>query len=199
MIGHYHKEVVPSAAKSVESSSGPVDFESVYDQCFSFVWRMARRFGVAEESLDDVSQEVFFIVHKRLETFAGQSSLKTWVFGILYNVVLSHRRTLSRKSPAHRSVAPPVDPTTVADSAAGPYEHASTSEAARIARQLLDSMDEDKRTILVLVELEEMSVAEVAVVMGVNLNTAHARLRAARKQFTQVVTRYRAREQWRVR
>ena len=52
---------------------------------------------------------------------------------------------------------------------------------------------------LVLVELEEMSVAEVADAMGTNLNTTHARLRAARKQFTQAVTRYRAREQWRIR
>jgi RNA polymerase sigma-70 factor (ECF subfamily) len=85
------------------------------------------------------------------------------------------------------------------DAAAGPYEQLSNAEASVIAQQLLDQVDEDKRAVLVLVELEEMSVADVAEAMGTNLNTTHARLRAARKQFTQAVTRYRAREQWRIR
>ena len=102
------------------------------------------------------------------------------------------------KSPAHRSAAPLVDPETLVDAAAGPYEQLSNAEASVIAQKILDQLDEDKRTVLVLVELEEMSVAEVAEAMATNVNTTHARLRAARKQFTQAVTRYRAREQWRI-
>jgi RNA polymerase sigma-70 factor (ECF subfamily) len=176
-----------------------IDFESVYAEHFSFVWRMARRLGVADEALDDVCQEVFVVVHRRLHEFEGRSSLKTWVFGILHNVVLVHHRALGRKSPAHRSAAPLVDPETLVDAAAGPYEQLSNAQASAIAQRLLDQVDEDKRTILVLVELEEMSVAEVSEAIGLNLNTTHARLRAARKQFTQAVTRYRAREQWRIR
>jgi RNA polymerase sigma-70 factor (ECF subfamily) len=193
------RSVALSAMQSLDASPGSVDFDSVYDQHFSFVWRMARRLGVAEEALDDVCQEVFVVVHRRLAEFEGRSSLKTWVFGILHNVVLVHLRSLGRKSPAHRSHAPLVDPETLVDAAAGPYEQLSNAEASVIAQRILEQLDEEKRTVLVLVELEEMSVAEVAEAMGTNLNTTHARLRAARKQFTQAVTRYRAREQWRIR
>jgi RNA polymerase sigma-70 factor (ECF subfamily) len=193
------RSVALSAMRSTEPRAGAIDFDSVYDQHFPFVWRMARRLGVAEEALDDVSQEVFVVVHRRLSEFEGRSSLKTWVFGILHNVVLVHHRALGRKSPAHRSNSPLVDPETLVDAAAGPYEQLSNAEASVIAQTILDQIDEDKRTVLVLVELEEMSVAEVAEAMGTNLNTTHARLRAARKQFTQAVTRYRAREQWRIR
>jgi RNA polymerase sigma-70 factor (ECF subfamily) len=197
VTGNY-KDVASSAAESVEIAPPSFDFDSVYEEHFSFVWRMARRIGVAEESLDDVCQEVFFVVHKRLDQFAGRSSLKTWVFGILHNVVLVHRRSLGRKSPTHRSATPAIDPETLADANASPYDRLSTAEAGHIARRLLDGLDEDKRTILVLVEIEEMSVAEVAKAMNVNVNTAPARLRAARKQFTQAVNRYRAQEHWRM-
>jgi RNA polymerase sigma-70 factor, ECF subfamily len=193
------RSVALSAIRSTEPRPGAIDFDSIYDQYFSFAWRMARRLGVADEALDDVCQEVFVVVHRRLHEFEGRSSLKTWVFGILHNIVLVHHRALGRKSPAHRSNAPLVDPETLVDATAGPYEQLSNAEASVIAQQLLDQVDEDKRAVLVLVELEEMSVADVAEAMGTNLNTTHARLRAARKQFTQAVTRYRAREQWRIR
>lgn len=194
MTGH-GKHVAVSAL-----SSAPVrpDFDSVYDEQFPFVWRMARRLGVAEEALDDVCQDVFVIVHRRLSEFEGRSSVKTWVFGILHNVVLAHRRTLGRKSPAHRSVTPLVDPESLVDGADGPEERLSNAQASQIAQRILDTLDEDKRTVLVLVELEEMSVADVARAIGVNVNTTHARLRAARKEFTQAVNRYRVREQWRI-
>jgi RNA polymerase sigma-70 factor (ECF subfamily) len=197
VTGNY-EDVALSAAESVEIAPPSFDFDSVYEEHFSFVWRMARRLGVADESLDDVCQEVFFVVHKRLEQFAGRSSLKTWVFGILHNVVLVHRRSLGRRSPSHRSTTPPVDPETLADANASPYDHLSTAEAGHIARRLLETLDEEKRTILVLVEIEEMSVADVAKALCVNVNTAHARLRAARKQFTQAINRHRAHEHWRM-
>jgi RNA polymerase sigma-70 factor (ECF subfamily) len=193
------RSVALSAMRTTELRPGAIDFDGVYDQHFPFVWRMARRLGVAEEALDDVCQEVFVVVHRRLFEFEGRSSIKTWVFGILHNVVLVHLRALGRKSPAHRSTGPLVDPETLVDAAAGPYEQLSNAEASVIAQRILDQLDEDKRTVLMLVELEEMSVADVAEATGTNLNTTHARLRAARKQFTQAVTRYRAREQWRIR
>jgi RNA polymerase sigma-70 factor (ECF subfamily) len=185
--------------RSTEVRPAALDFDTIYDQHFSFVWRMARRMGVESDALDDVCQEVFLVVHRRLAEFEGRSSLKTWVFGILHNIVLVHLRTLGRKSPAHRSPAPLVDPETLVDAAAGPYEQLSNAEASVIAQGILAQLDEHKRTVLVLVELEEMSVAEVAEAMATNVNTTHARLRAAHKQFTQAVTRYRAREQWRMR
>lgn len=192
------KSVALSAMQVTEPRPGAPDFDTVYDQYFAFAWRMARRLGVADDALDDVCQEVFVVVHRRLAEFEGRSSLKTWVFGILHNVVLVHLRSLGRKSPAHRSAAPLVDPETLVDGSAGPHEQLSNAQAGMIAQRLLEELDEDKRTVLVLVELEEMSVAEVAEATGTNLNTTHARLRAARKQFTQAVTRYRAREQWRM-
>lgn len=189
-----------SAAVSIELDvpGAPLDFAAVYDELFDFVWRTARRLGVAPEALDDVCQEVFVVVHRRLPEFEGRSSLKTWAFGILHNVVLVHRRTLGRKSPAYRSGAASVDPETLADHRASPLDVLTAAESAELARRLLDEIDEAKRTVLVLVDLEEMAVTEVAEAMGTNLNTTYARLRAARQELAAALKRHRAKDRWRM-
>jgi len=175
----------------------PVPFTDVYDEHFAFVWRTARRMGVEPSALDDVCQEVFLVVHRRLGEFEGRSSLRTWLFGILMRVVQVHRRSLSRKSPAHRSTGDLVDPDTLSDHRQTPDEAASGIEAVRIAHALLDQMDDDKRVAFVLSELEEMPAAEVAEAVGANINTVYARLRAARQEFAAGAARHRARDRWR--
>lgn len=208
---HDHGEVTPSpdlrapvvpgsVAGSIAASTAPLasvveavpppDFLTVYDQLFPAVWRLARRLGVRESSLDDVCQDVFVIVHKRLPAFEGRSSLKTWVYGIVHNVVMTHRRTARRKDPERSA----IDPDHVVDAAPDPHDAARGAEAARIAHAMLAELTDEKRTILVLVELEGMSVPEAAEATETNLNTAYARLRAARTEFAAAVSRFQARE-----
>jgi RNA polymerase sigma-70 factor (ECF subfamily) len=60
-----------------------LDFDVVYEEQMEFVWRTVRRMGVRTADVDDVVQEVFVIVHRRLAEFEGRAKLKTWVFRIL--------------------------------------------------------------------------------------------------------------------
>ena len=174
-------------------SAAPPDFATVYEQQFAFVWRVARRLGVPDAALDDVCQDVFVVVHKRLGEFEGRSSIRTWVYGILHNVVLTWRRTSRRKDPERSE----LDPELIVDPANNPQELASGAEAARIAHAMLATLADDKRTIFVLVELEGLTVPEAAEATATNLNTAYARLRAARADFAAAVARFQARERGR--
>jgi RNA polymerase sigma-70 factor (ECF subfamily) len=72
-------------------------------------------------------------------------------------------------------------------------------EGVQLLHRLLDELDDDKRIVLVLAELESMTVPEIADTLGENLNTIYARLRAARREFEQAATRERARDTWRLR
>src|SRR5882672_1624496 len=72
-------------------------FEDVYKTCFAFVFRNAKRLGVGDDSIDDVVQEVFLVVHRRLHDYDGRVPINGWIFGILSHVVRGHRRTLRRK------------------------------------------------------------------------------------------------------
>src|SRR5262245_25709599 len=80
-----------------------VSFEALYDEHFDFVWRTVRRLGVPEALVDDAVQEVFLVVHRRLGSFEGRSSLKTWICAIVTRVASDSRRSVRRKSPHARS------------------------------------------------------------------------------------------------
>lgn len=173
------------------------NFESVYAELFAFVWRTARRLGVEGSALDDVCQDVFVAVHRGLGEYAGRSSMKAWVFGILQNSVRMHRRSIARKSPSARSGGAVVDAEQVGSVENSPYELVSSAQALRLAHEILDNLSDDKREVFVLVELEQWSVVDAAEALGVNVNTISARLRAARKEFAQAAHRIRIRDNWR--
>jgi RNA polymerase sigma-70 factor (ECF subfamily) len=173
----------------------PPAFGEVYEAYFDFVWRSARRLGMADSALEDAVQDVFIVVHRRLPEFEGRSSIKTWLFGIVLRTVRGYRRTGRRKPTS------PLVPENVADTA--PYAHpeaaAGAAEAVRLLYQLLDGLDDEKREVFVQAELEQMTAQEIAETMGTNVNTVYSRLRAARKAFNQAVIRLRARDSWRYR
>jgi RNA polymerase sigma-70 factor (ECF subfamily) len=172
-------------------------FAELYDSCFSFVWRTARRLGTPEASLDDVVQEIFMVAYRRQAEFEGRSSPKTWLYGIAFNVVRAHRRELAAKQPHLLLEERRVDPGLLVDATDGPDEHAAKHEAARFLEQFLDSLDDDRRDVFVLAELEQLSAPEIAASLGAPLNTVYSRLRLARIEFSKALARRRARDTWR--
>lgn len=175
-------------------------FERVYDEHFAFVWRTLRRQGVDASRLDDVVQDVFLAVAQRLSSYdPSRGHVRSWLYGITMNIVQNERRRYRRKDAPNlpletdddsgRNLAdrlPSVTP--------GPGQSVETAEAMRIAWELLESVPEERREVLVLADLEEMPVVEIAESLGLNVNTTHSRLRAARREFDEALARFRARE-----
>jgi RNA polymerase sigma-70 factor (ECF subfamily) len=168
-------------------------FDVVYDESFHFVWRSIRRLGVDEASLDDVAQEVFFVVHQKLPEFAGRSTIKTWLSSIVLYVVRHHRRTWRRKDSRHAPAPDRLEelPDT---RPRGPQDEAETADNVRLLDRLLKELDDEKREVFVLAHLEEMSAPEIAEILGENINTVYSRLRAAKEQFERALERQRARD-----
>lgn len=156
------------------------DFAEVYEEHFTFVWKSLRRLGVPPASIDDAAQDVFVVVHRKLETFEGRSSLKTWLFGIAHLIALGYHK---------RPAAPRCEagPDALASPDTGPLERAATNEALRFVEQFLDTLDDLKRPVFVLAEFEQMSVPEIATALDVNVNTVYSRLRTVRLAFQQAV------------
>ncbi len=165
--------------------------EELYDAHFDFVWRSARRMGVPDAAVDDVVQEVFLVVHRRRDDFEGRSSVKTWLFGILLRVVADHRRRHRRKG----GLAPLPEGLAAEPDRSCPAEQAARNDKVRLLHALLEQLDEDKRAVFVLAELEQLTAPEIAEALGgIKLNTVYSRLRVARKQFDEALARHRARE-----
>lgn len=142
--------------------------------------------GVAEADLPDMLQEVFVVVHRRLDSFDGRSKVSTWLYEICRRVASNHRRR------AHVRREKPTD-----DSRE--RAHHETPEAAIMARNrrrllhaLLDELDVDRRAVLVMFELEELSCPDIAAQLGIPVGTVHSRLHQARLELKKIWSRKRA-------
>ncbi|HEX2879809.1 MAG TPA: RNA polymerase sigma factor [Polyangiaceae bacterium] len=166
------------------------NFEVLYVQYFPFVRRTARRLGVPEGCLEDVCQDVFFALHRRLPDFAGRSSLRTWVFGFTLNVVQVHHRSQRRKNVAFRAVGELLDPDTLFDDSFAADERLSRAEVMRCACQSLAEIPAENRDVFVMASIEGMSAVEISREFQLNVNTVYTRLRSARQQFKRLVRRH---------
>jgi RNA polymerase sigma-70 factor (ECF subfamily) len=155
---------------------------------FPFVWRNAQRLLGIDGVVDDVVQEVFIVALRRLPEFEGRSSVRTWLYSILRRVAANHRRT--RRKPDH-DVTGDID--VIAARESGPHMKAEKCEALKVLHEMLEKMDEDKREVFILAEIEGMSAPEIAEVTGTTLSTVRARRRDARAKFDLLAKSYRAR------
>ncbi|KYF63644.1 hypothetical protein BE04_45890 [Sorangium cellulosum] len=116
----------------------------------------------------------------------------------MLRVARAQRRNALRRGASDLAAEAPEDPETVAGPEADqPDARTEQAEAVRILYELLDELDEEKREVFVLAELEQMTAPAIAEVAGINVNTVYSRLRAARHDFEQAVLRHRARSTWR--
>ncbi len=151
----------------------PDALSQIYREHAPFVWRSLRRLGVSEDALEDALQDVFLVAARRLETFEGRSSMKTWLFGIAMRVQRSRSRSRARHDRKLGALAREAGP--------APDDAYGRQDAQRVLTRMLQQLDEDKRAVFVLVELEGEAVVDVARALDANSNTIYTRLRAARK------------------
>jgi RNA polymerase sigma-70 factor (ECF subfamily) len=166
-----------------------LDLGAIYDEHLDFVWRSLHRLGVPPAALEDAAQDVFLVVHRKIADFERRSTLRTWLFGIALHVAREHvRRT--------RKHGPPVEvPADLQDETAlDPHDQTERRERRDLLYALLGELEEDKRAVFIMAEVEGMSVAEIAAGFALNANTVASRVRAARQKFDAALRRHRARE-----
>jgi RNA polymerase sigma-70 factor, ECF subfamily len=161
--------VMPNA----EALRAEIDVAAAFREHGPFVWRALRALGVADGEVDDLCQEVFVVVHRRRGDFEGRSSLRTWLYSICLRKAAAHRRR-RREVPVEEVPEGP-------SSKPGPHEQLVRNEGCRLLDEAIEFLDEDKRAVFVLYEIEELTMAEVAEVVDCPLQTAFSRLHAARK------------------
>lgn len=167
---------VAARAQSSAVLPAAAEFSAVFDAHAGFVWRVLRYVGVREADLPDVTQEVFVVVHRRLSSFdAERGALRTWLFGIAQNVARNHQR-LAR----HRHEVGVDELPEEADSAADPEAQLSGARARQLLARALEALGPEQRTVLVLHDLEEVPMQQIADEEGIPVATAYSRLRLAR-------------------
>jgi RNA polymerase sigma-70 factor, ECF subfamily len=139
-----------------------------------FVWRMLRSLGVREADLDDMSQEAFLVVHRKLPTFEGRGPLRSWIYGIALRVASDYRAKAHHRREVH--------PASMPLQSVPPDQEAAIrrQQAMQLMDRLLESLSDEQRPVFVLYEVEELSMREVSEIVGCPLQTAYSRYNAAR-------------------
>jgi RNA polymerase sigma-70 factor (ECF subfamily) len=136
---------------------------------------------VATAVVEDAVQDVFLVLHRRRDEFDVRGSLRGLLFGIARRVARQHRRVAAR--PQRLVSVPDI-------AREDPDDAVARTQAAAIVAAFLDELDDDKRIVFVLADIEGMAMPEVAEMLGIKLNTAYSRLRAARQQFRVSISRH---------
>ena len=171
---HHDDGMVARAA-----AGDPEAFRTLFLRHKSDVARLVYRMLNAPGDLEDVVQEVFVQVFRSLKDFRGQAKFSTWLHRVTVNVVLMHRRS-ARSRPVLTEEIP--GELVGDDLQTLPDEDVERRERMRAFQRLLAKLADKKRVVFVLHELEGMSPAEIAEVVGAPVLTVRTRLFYARRE-----------------
>ena len=186
---------LPRQSPGVQATSAPVAPEralrpprppalpEIYEAHFGTVWNTLKRLGVWERDLEDAAHDVFLVVHRRLADYDPTRPIKPWLAGIAARVASEFRRRAQ-----HRRE---VVSDTVDEDAPDLTPAADVALDDKRRRDLvlrgLERLDFDRRTVLVLHDIEGHSMPEISRALDENVNTLYARLRTARQEFAAAV------------
>lgn len=161
--------------------SEPQTTSEVYRRYGRDVARWAARLGALRVDVEDVVQDVFSVVDRKLGSFRGDAKLTTWLFRITDKMIRNHRR----RALTRRFLLPWSEPAVrrTPSRAAGPFEVLVAREEAHLAFEILNRLSEKERKVLVLFEMEEFSAAEIAELLDAKVSTVRVWLFRARARF----------------
>jgi RNA polymerase sigma-70 factor (ECF subfamily) len=167
-----HDEPVPSAEGHV-----PLDASQIFRLEFRYVWSSLRRLGVLEADLEDLTHEVFVRVHAQLGLFDPSRPVRPWLFGIALGMAANYRRLARHRVEVRREVSE------LPDASGGADEMFERHKRRQLVHAALDKLPIEQRAVLVLHEMDGFAMPEVALALGININTAYSRLRIGRSAF----------------
>jgi RNA polymerase sigma-70 factor (ECF subfamily) len=176
---------VQNAAALVDEAPA-VDFRTVYEAEFDYVFHSLRRLGVPARDLEDLCHDVFLAFH-RGTGYDPARPIKPWLFGIAFRVASDYRRRAQNRYELPSELGDPPDAAPRAD------DQVEAQERRRLVLAALQSVELARRAVFVMHDIDGWSMPEIAQVLDAPLNTLYSRLRLARTEFAEAVRRHTAR------
>ncbi|HEY2513980.1 MAG TPA: RNA polymerase sigma factor [Polyangiaceae bacterium] len=158
---------------------------AIFEEHFDYVWNSLRRLGAKTADLEDLVHEVFLRVHAQLADYDPGRPMRPWLFGFAFRVASDDRRKARHRLEVFGSTHEPVDPASAAD------ERVAATQERALVEEALGSVELERRAVLMMHDIDEVPIPEVARALGIPLNTGYSRLRLGRAEFAAAVTRLR--------
>ena len=173
--------------EATATTAGPT-LRELFEMHAAYVWNTLRRLGVPPPDLEDRVHDVFVQVHRHLGDYDPGRPVRPWLFGFAFRIASQERRR------AHRRREVPSEGREAIDPGALPDARLAAQEDRALVLEALEAIDLARRGVFVLYELDGVLMEEIARSLGIPVNTAYSRLRAARAEFAAAVKRLRARQ-----
>lgn len=173
-----------------EEANCALDLRSVHGQHADFVWTSLQRLGVREADLPDVHQDVFLVVHRKLDTYDGRAPIRAWLFGICRCKAAAYRRSAFFR---REETTDAIDEWTDEGEGSDLEANVEMRKARATLDAMLDRLDIDKRAVFVMFEIEGMACERIAETLGIPVGTVYSRLHLARKIIERAIERRAAR------
>lgn len=187
------------------TSSSPVDselisraaggdtsaFQALVERHRSMVYRVAYQFAGNHHDAEDIAQEVFIKVYRSLDRFRQDAQLSSWMYRIVMNACIDHRR---RHSPAgaapfgeeaeHKMLNTPEE-------SPGPEDTAYAGELGQVLESEINRLPQGQRLVFVMRHHQGLKLCEIAAALGLAEGTVKRQLHAAVHRLRQSLTRAR--------
>ncbi len=174
---------VTETGRSAQSLSDAPDTRQVFASEFAWVWRTLQRFGVRHADLEDLTHDVFVVFHARRGEYDPTRPLRPWLMGIAFRIASDHRRRASHRNELLQ------EPEDKADSKPNPEENSDRTRARQLLLAAFEAVEPERLSVLLLHDVDEVPVPQIAEALGIPLNTAYSRLRLARRDLARAVER----------
>ncbi len=169
-----------------ESDGRDGRFRAMFEAELDYLFATLRRLGVAPRDLEDVTHEVFLRVHERWGTYDPARPLRPWLFGFAARLASDYRRLARHR---REVLADPGDAASGSSRAPGADELLEGRDRRALVEAALAEVDVDRRAVLLLHDLEECPMTQVAETLEIPVNTAYSRLRVGREELVRAAQR----------
>lgn len=182
-------EPAPLSAAQADDSLQPSHtekFSDIVKHHSGYVFRVLRFLGVREADVEDLCQETFIIVHRKLPSYEPRAELRTWIYAIALRIVSDYHKRAYRKREALVERMPELR-------IPAQQEHTlEQRQECELLEKLISTLSDEQRQVFVLYEIEALTMREIAQIVGRPLQTIYSRLQVARKQVENELARLRA-------
>jgi RNA polymerase sigma-70 factor, ECF subfamily len=164
-------------------------FDTLIRRHDRFLYRIARSVLLDDYEAEDVVQETFIKAFKGLKNFRGEARLSTWLTRIALNEALARKRrrrnTVELEALQHRTNA--LEPTPMIAPAQDPELSTAQQQIRKLLERAIDGLPDSLRTVFVMRDVEELSTAEAARLLGLGEPTVKTRLHRARRMLRELL------------
>ena len=177
MDGRFDTVMAKPSQNRIEDADAIADFDRIVEEHSSFVYNVAFRMMGNPHDAEDVAQEAFISAYRAFGRFRGDSKVTTWLYRITVNAALMRLR---KEKKARTLTQYGFDDVIVHDWSDAPFRAASDSELGDRLREGVAMLPDDLKAAVVLRDMEELSNAEAAEVIGISVPALKSRLHRGR-------------------